>query len=51
VGLANTRVYDVAGEAWDVVGIPPDEVMALTVDDLDAGRDPGIERAVALLGG
>jgi C-terminal processing protease CtpA/Prc len=51
VGLANTRVFDARGESFDVAGIPPDEVVVLSVADLDRGADPAPERAEEILSG
>jgi C-terminal processing protease CtpA/Prc len=51
VGLSNTRVVDAAGTAWNTTGIPPDEVVPISIADLDAGRDPVLERAEEILAG
>jgi C-terminal processing protease CtpA/Prc len=51
VGLSNTRVSDAAGELFDVVGIPPDETVAITSVDLASGTDPVLERAQEILAG
>jgi C-terminal processing protease CtpA/Prc len=49
LGLPNQRTVDAAGVTYDGTGIPPDEVVVTTPADLDAGRDPALERAVAIL--
>jgi C-terminal processing protease CtpA/Prc len=51
IGLSNQRVYDADDVLWEVAGIPPDEVVPLTIADLDAGRDPVLEHADRLLSG
>ena len=51
VGLSNTKILDDAGDRWDVAGIPPDEVVPIGEDDLVAGVDPALERAVRILSG
>lgn len=50
LGVPNQRTVDSSGASYDGTGIPPDEVVGTTSADLDAGRDPGLERAIALLG-
>ena len=51
LGISNQRVYDADGVLWEVSGIPPDETVALTSEDLDAGRDPVLQRADEILAG
>ncbi len=50
LGVPNTAVA--AADGTKLVGTPlvPDVAAALTVDDVVAGRDPGLETALALLG-
>lgn len=49
LGLPNLRTADAAGIGYDGIGIPPDEFVVTTTADLDAGRDPALDRAVAIL--
>jgi carboxyl-terminal processing protease len=63
VGLANTlplsdgsslqvtvrRLLSPSGTQLDRVGVQPDEMVPLTAEDLEAGRDPQRDRAVAVL--
>jgi carboxyl-terminal processing protease len=37
-------------ELINTIGVAPDQYAALTADDLSAGRDPAIEKALSLLG-
>ncbi len=49
VYVPHERVYDAEGNLWEMTGIPPDEEVELTIDQLEAGNDPVLERAVELL--
>jgi hypothetical protein len=52
VGLPNELFLTEQGTSFDGPGIPPTvPVATFTKADLEAGRDPGLERAIALLGG
>ena len=49
-GLPNEVFRASDGKTFDGMGIPPDVTVAMFADaDLAAGRDPGIEKALALL--
>jgi hypothetical protein len=51
-GLPNELFLTSDGKSFDGPGIPPTiAVPAFTKEDLAAGRDPGLERAIALLSG
>ena len=51
LGLSNQRTLDGDGVLWEVQGVPPDEVVPVTLADLESGRDPVMERADEILGG
>ena len=51
VAVPNIRVLDGAGRSWEITGIPPDEAAPVTAEGLRGGDDPGLRRAVELLGG
>jgi hypothetical protein len=51
VSVPHQRVYDADGNLWELSGIPPDEEVELTMEHLEAGEDPVVERAVELLSG
>jgi C-terminal processing protease CtpA/Prc len=52
IGLPNELFLTEEGTSFDGPGIPPTvPVATFTKADLDAGRDPGLERAMALLRG
>lgn len=52
MGLPNELFLTTAGTSFDGPGIPPTvPVPTFTKVDLEAGRDPGLERAMALLRG
>lgn len=51
VAVPNIRVLDAAGRSWEITGIPPGEAAPLTAEGLQAGDDPGLQRALELLGG
>lgn len=49
VQLTVRRLLSASGAQLDRVGVQPDEIMPLTAEDLEAGRDPQRDRAVQLL--
>jgi carboxyl-terminal processing protease len=51
VAVPNIRVLDAGGDSWEIIGIPPDEPAPITVEDVEAGDDRGLERALELLAG
>ena len=51
LGLPNGIVADADGTVWEITGIPPDETVPVEGADLEAGRDPTLERAIELIGG
>jgi len=49
-GLPNELFLTIEGKSFDGPGIPPDErVPVFRAEDLDAGRDPALEKAIELL--
>jgi C-terminal processing protease CtpA/Prc len=51
VSVAEAAVQMPGGAALEREGVAPDELVLPTPDDLRAGRDPVLARAVALAGG
>jgi len=51
LGLPNGIVTDAGGRVWELIGIPPAEVVPLEMADLEAGVDPVLERALEVIGG
>lgn len=51
VRVSTKRVYFPDGATFEGVGITPDVEVVPTIDDLRAGRDPVLDRAVELLSG
>jgi carboxyl-terminal processing protease len=49
VQLTVRRLLSPSGAQLDHVGVEPDEALAMTADDLEAGRDPQRDRAIQLL--
>jgi carboxyl-terminal processing protease len=49
--LAARHELSAAGEIINGIGVAPDHHIPLTADDLSAGRDPGLDKARALLAG
>nr|WP_157528901.1 S41 family peptidase [Kibdelosporangium sp. MJ126-NF4] len=50
VGLPKVHELGANREKIDTVGVPPDHFAPVTAADLSAGRDPGLDKARALLG-
>jgi carboxyl-terminal processing protease len=50
VRISNGYVGDVGGRPIEVSGNVPDVVVEPTIEDLLGGRDPVLDRAIALLG-
>lgn len=49
-GLPNELFLDANGKSFDVTGVPPTIAMpTFTKADLEAGRDPGLDRAIAAI--
>lgn len=49
-GLSNERYLDAEGVAFEAVGVPPDVLApSPTIDDIIAGRDPGLDAAISTL--
>lgn len=51
IPLNRSRLVDPGGRLSGSVGVAPDHVLEPALDDLRAGRDPALERAVELLAG
>jgi C-terminal processing protease CtpA/Prc len=49
ITVGDQRMSD--GFSLEKVGVTPDEVLLPTAEDLAAGRDPVLARAITLLGG
>ncbi|HET8644085.1 MAG TPA: S41 family peptidase, partial [Vicinamibacteria bacterium] len=51
VSVSEAEVEMPGGDSLEKTGVTPDERVLPTAEDLRAGRDPALARAVALLGG
>ncbi|HEX6685734.1 MAG TPA: S41 family peptidase, partial [Candidatus Limnocylindrales bacterium] len=49
--LPRQRELSAAGEIINGIGVAPDHHVPTTAEDLSAGRDPALDKAVSLLGG
>jgi carboxyl-terminal processing protease len=47
--MPSTHEVGANREIYDTIGVPPHHVVPLTAADLSAGRDPGLDKAIALL--
>lgn len=50
VAVTTRKLSGPKGEELNRVGLKPDEVVEVTREELAAGRDPVLDRAVKLLG-
>lgn len=48
VTLSGEKYTDASGKSYEGAGIPPDDEVIYTEDDLDAGRDPVMAKAIEL---
>ncbi|OLE25261.1 MAG: hypothetical protein AUG49_11330 [Catenulispora sp. 13_1_20CM_3_70_7] len=49
LAMPATHMLGAAREVVDGIGVAPDYRVPLTADDVSAGRDPAVEKAISLL--